>query len=58
MEDVDVAPTTQTAAAVPELVKDSRSLQETWQMIRSQEIAALNLELHAAGLAVIEIANH
>ncbi len=58
MEDVDVAPTTQAAAAVPELVKDSRSLQETWQMIRSQEIATLNLELHAAGLAVIEMANH
>ena len=50
MEDVDVAPTPQAAAAVPDVVKDSRSLQETWRMLNSQEIAALNQELHAAAL--------
>ncbi|MEP6818517.1 MAG: glycoside hydrolase [bacterium] len=50
MEDVDVAPTPQAAAAIPELVKDSRSLQETWRTLNAQEVAALNQELHTASL--------
>ena len=56
MQDVDLAPTPQAAAAVPEAMKDSRSLQESWQMIKSQDFAALNQELRAAGLPVIEAA--
>lgn len=54
IEGVDVAPTPQAAAAVPDVVKDSRSLQDTWQAIKSQDIPALNQELRAAGLPVIE----
>jgi photosystem II stability/assembly factor-like uncharacterized protein len=56
MQDVDLAPTPQAAAAVPDVVKDSRSLQGDWQTIKSQDIPALNQELRAAGLPVIEIA--
>lgn len=55
MEDVDLAPTPQAAAAVPDVVKDSHSLQETWQAIKSQDIPALNQELRGAGLPVLEI---
>ena len=54
MEDVDVAPTPQAAAAVPDIVKDSQSLQEIWRQITSQDMAALNQELRGAGLPVVE----
>jgi hypothetical protein len=53
MERVDLAPTPQAAAAVPDIVKDSQSLQEKWQAIKSQNIPALNQELRAAGLTVL-----
>jgi photosystem II stability/assembly factor-like uncharacterized protein len=56
VEQADVAPTPQAAAAVPEVLKDSRSLQESWQAIKSQDIPALNQELRAAGLPAIELA--
>jgi photosystem II stability/assembly factor-like uncharacterized protein len=56
IEDVDLAPTPQVSAAVPDVVKDSRSLQDSWQAIKSQDIPALNQELRAAGLPVIELA--
>jgi hypothetical protein len=39
---------------VVEVLKDSRSLQESWQTIKSQDIPALNQELRAAGLAVLK----
>jgi len=55
MKDVDLAPTPQAAAAVPDVVKDSRGLQDSWQAIKSQDIPALNQELRAAGLPVLEI---
>jgi photosystem II stability/assembly factor-like uncharacterized protein len=55
IEDVDLAPTPQAAAAVPDVLKDSRSLQTDWQTIKSQDIPALNQELRAAGLPVIEV---
>jgi hypothetical protein len=54
IEDVDLAPTPQTVAAMPEVLKDSRSLQETWQTIKSQDIVALNSELRAAGLPILK----
>lgn len=57
IEDVDLAPTPQAAGAVPEVLKDSKSLQESWQTIKSQDIPALNQELRAAGLPVIAIGN-
>jgi len=55
IEEADVAPTPQSTAPIPDVLKDSRSLQESWQTIKSQDILALNQELRAAGLPVIEI---
>ena len=55
MEDVDLAPTPQVAGAVPDIVKDSHSLQNSWQAIKSQDIPTLNQELSAAGLPVVEL---
>ena len=55
IQEVDLAPTPQAAVAVPEVVKDSHTVQEKWLTIKSQDIAALNLELRAAGLPVIEV---
>jgi hypothetical protein len=54
IQDVDLAPTPQAAAAIPEVIKDSRAVQEMWQAIKSEDIAALNQQLRAAGLPVIE----
>jgi len=56
IEDVDVAPTPQAASAALEVLKDSRSLQESWLAIKSQDVLALNQELRAAGLPMIDIA--
>jgi hypothetical protein len=58
IEDVDLAPTPQAAAAVSEVVKDSRVLQDTCQTIKTQDIEALNVELRAAGLPVIDVSNY
>ena len=55
IEDVDAAPTPQVSSAIPDVVKDSRALQESWLTIKSQDIPALNQELRAAGLPVIEV---
>jgi len=55
IEEVDLAPTPQAAAGVSEVVKDSRALQDTWQAIKTQDIAALNVELRAASLPVIDV---
>jgi hypothetical protein len=55
MEEVDLAPTPQAAAAVPDVLKDSRLLEDNWQAIKAQDIPALNQELRAAGLPLIEI---
>jgi len=56
IQSVDVAPTTQVVTAVPEVLKDSRAVQENWQMT-SQEITTLNRELRTAGLPEIELRN-
>jgi len=53
IEEVDLAPTPQVSAAIPEVVKDSRGIQESWRLIKTQEIPALNQELRAAGLPII-----
>ena len=55
IEEVDLAPTPQVAAAVPDVLKDSRAVQESWRTLSSQDIAALNQELKAAGLPPIEL---
>ncbi len=55
VEEIDAAPTPKAAAAVPDVLKDSRSLQESWEAIASKDIPALNERLRAAGLPVIQI---
>jgi photosystem II stability/assembly factor-like uncharacterized protein len=50
IEEVDLAPTPQVSAAIPEVVKDARGIQESWRLINTQEIPALNQELRTAGL--------
>ncbi len=57
IQNVDLAPTSQVAATVPEVLKDSRAVQENWQTITSRDLAALNLELRAAGLPEIALTN-
>ena len=55
IQNVDLAPTSQVVAAVPGVLKDARTVQENWQAIKSQDIAALNRELRAASLAEIDL---
>jgi len=55
VEETDAAPTPQAAAAANDALKDSRSLQDSWQAITSQDIPALNEKLRSAGLPLIEI---
>ena len=55
LENVDLAPTPQAAAAVPDIVRDSHSLQEVWREIKSQDIPALDQELRGAGLPVVAL---
>ena len=54
IEGVDAGPTQAVASAVPEVIKDSRTLESSWESIKSQEIPALNQQLRAAGLPAIE----
>ena len=53
IQNVDVAPTSQVVAAVPDVLGDARAMQQNWQTIKSQDIASLNRELRAAGLPEI-----
>ena len=53
IEGVDVAPNQPVVSAVPDVIKDSRTLQADWETIKSQEIPALNQQLRAAGLPAI-----
>jgi photosystem II stability/assembly factor-like uncharacterized protein len=55
IEEVDLAPTPQTTAAVSDVLKDSSAFQENWQSIKSQDVEGLNQQLRAAGLPVIEL---
>ena len=50
IQDVDVAPTPQAAAAVTDLLTESRPLVESWRTILATDIPSLNHELQAAGL--------
>src|SRR5438046_4039253 len=38
IEEVDLAPTPQVVAAIPDVVKDARALQESWRLISSQDV--------------------
>jgi photosystem II stability/assembly factor-like uncharacterized protein len=53
IEEADVAPTTQISAAMPDVLKDSRAVQESWRTIKSTDLAAINQELRTAGLPPI-----
>jgi hypothetical protein len=53
IEEADVAPTTQIAAAMPDVTKDSLAVQQSWQSLKSVDIPALNQELRTAGLPAI-----
>ena len=55
VDGVDAAPTPQVKAAAEDVFKDARSLQESWQVMKSQDIPAINQELKAKGLPVITI---
>jgi photosystem II stability/assembly factor-like uncharacterized protein len=55
IQEVDLAPTPTVLAAASEVQKDSQSLMNRWQAIKSQDVATLNQELRAAGLATINL---
>ena len=55
IEEVDLAPTPQVVSAIPDVLKDSRGIQESWRLINSQELPALNQELRAAGLPLLAL---
>ena len=55
IEEVDLAPTPQVSGAIPDVLKDSRGIQESWRGISSQDIPALNQELRAANLPIIQV---
>jgi hypothetical protein len=55
IEEVDLAPTPPAAAGVSDVVRDSRILRDTWQSLKTHDIAALNAELRAAGLPVMDL---
>jgi len=55
VQNVDVAPPSQVVAAVPYVLKDAHAVQENWQVLKSQDIAALNRELRTASLPEIDL---
>ncbi len=57
IQNVDLAPTSQVVAAIPEVLNDSRAVQESWKTITSQDVPALNRELRSAGLPEIDLTN-
>ena len=57
IEEADVAPTTQIMSALADVLKDAQGVQQSWQAIKSTDLAVLNRELRAAGLPAITIGN-
>src|SRR5436305_12844643 len=57
IEEADVAPTTQIMSALPDVLKDSHDVQQSWQVIKSTDIATLNQELRAKRLPPITTGN-
>src|SRR6266849_1081866 len=55
VEEIDAAPTPQAAAAANDVLKDSRSLQDSWQAITTKDIPALNEKLRVASLPLINM---
>jgi hypothetical protein len=54
IQEADVAPSTQVAAAVAEIRRDASSLLERWRAIETQDIPALNRQLQDAGVPQVE----
>ena len=50
LQDADVAPTTQTVAAVTEVEKKVPAVLQSWQTFQQQDLPAFNQQLKAAGL--------
>jgi len=55
IQNVDVAPTSHVVVAVPDVLKAAHAVQENWQVLKSQDIAALNRELRTASLPEIDL---
>jgi photosystem II stability/assembly factor-like uncharacterized protein len=55
LEGVDLAPTTQQKTAAAEVLKDTQTLLENWQLFKTQALPALNQELQGKGLPVIAV---
>lgn len=55
LQEADVAPTTQAASAVDELVKQLTPLMQSWQQIKSHEVPALNQQLKNANLPELKL---
>jgi photosystem II stability/assembly factor-like uncharacterized protein len=55
IQGVDAAPTTQVAAAVADVRRESQTVIERWRAIESQDIPALNKQLQAAGVPIVEM---
>jgi hypothetical protein len=58
IEEADVAPTTQIMSALPDVTKEAQGVQQSWQAIKSTDVADLNKELKAAGLPAITTAGN
>ncbi|HEX4604042.1 MAG TPA: hypothetical protein VH724_08630, partial [Candidatus Angelobacter sp.] len=55
LQEADVAPTTQAAAAVDELAKQLTPLMQSWQQIKSKDLPALNQQLKNANLPELKL---
>jgi len=55
LQDADVAPAAQMAAAVTDFQRESRSVIERWRAIESRGIQDLNRQLRGAGLPLVEL---
>jgi len=52
-QDADVAPTSQAAAAVPELTKAAPAMVSRWELFKQQQLLAINQQLRSAKLPEI-----
>jgi photosystem II stability/assembly factor-like uncharacterized protein len=55
LQDADVAPTTQTVAAISEVQKKVPGSLQTWQTFQKQDLAAFNQQLKSAGLQEVKV---
>ena len=58
IDGVDLAPTSQVEAAVPDVARDAQDFAHRWQAIETEDLPSLNQKLRAAGLGVIEMNRH